>query len=595
MKITHQKLFIAGVIISCFIFSPFILDFTLTPRFIALAVLMLATFQLAHRNDFTWKIDLVLAIYCAYAFFCCISAAWAINKAEAVFESGRVILGLFVFGYLSHISGNDRMRANLVKMAVFICLVALIAGFYQLARTGSLKKEDVYLVTGISGHKNLFASFLVLNFFFLWLGFRDFSGRWKLLAGMIIALSVVMLIILRTRAVIAGGVSVALCVIIFNVIRNRVKELKIRTVYILSAMSLLLVNIFFMVVLPSVVSKVATRPGADPGSYSTLVPDPERVMLWHKTYQLVDKNMLTGTGAGNWQVQFPDATLTGLYRAEDLNYTFQRPHNDFLWILSETGLIGFNLYLLFIFLLLFHLLKLHVAGHSDALPGAIVVSAFLFVSFFDFPKERIEHIIFFNLVLGMLHFRIQSTQPLRGINIKMRPSLARLFFSIAALFITFTGMLRYRGEFHTRKMYDEKSKGNLNGVIRQGNSAQSFAYTLDPTSVPISWYTGNAQAILGNYSQAKNDFLKAYAFNPYNRNVLNDLASSCTLTGDTTSAIQYYLEAARISPRFDEPKLNLAALYIGQNKIFEAEAVLKTLYHDSPRRTSYEAIVSLKK
>jgi O-antigen ligase len=595
MKINHQSLFIAGVAIACLIFSPFILDFTLTPRFIALAALMLATFQLAHRRDFSWKIDLVMAAYCAYAFFCCVSTAWAINKAEAIFESGRVVLGLFVFGYLSHISGSEKTRGNLLKTAMFICLVALAAGFYQLVRSGSLKKEDVYLVTGISGHKNLFASFLVLNFFFLWLAFRDFKGRWKVLAETLITLSVLMLFILRTRAVVAGGISAAVCFFVFSIIQKRRKEMTLKSVYILSVIFLLLANIFFMAILPSVLSKVAGRPGAEPGKYSALVPDPERVMLWHKTYHLVDKNTLAGTGAGNWQVQFPDATLTGLYRAEDLNYTFQRPHNDLLWILSETGLIGFNLYLLFIFLMLFYALKLHIEGQRDALPGAIIISAFMAVSFFDFPRERIEHIIFFSLILGMLHSRIQSSNSVQDLIIKMRPSLARLFFSIVALFITFAGMLRYRGEFHSRKMYDEKAKGNLNGVIRQGKSAMSFAYTLDPTSVPIPWYTGNAQAILGNYGQAKNDFIHSHSLNPYNRNVLNDLASACALTGDTTSAIQYYLVAARISPRFDEPKLNLAALYIRQNKYMEARAVLNSLYHDSPRRSDYEVIVNMKK
>lgn len=37
----------------------------------------------------------------------------------------------------------------------------------------------------------------------------------------------------------------------------------------------------------------------------------------------------------------------------------------------------------------------------------------------------------------------------------------------------------------------------------------------DPTSLPIKWYTGNSYALIGNYVQAKKDFIDAYSLNPY--------------------------------------------------------------------------------
>jgi Flp pilus assembly protein TadD len=128
-------------------------------------------------------------------------------------------------------------------------------------------------------------------------------------------------------------------------------------------------------------------------------------------------------------------------------------------------------------------------------------------------------------------------------------------------------------------------------VVKAGQRALSIAYTLDPTSVPIYWYIGNARVLLKDDAQAKTDFIQAYYYNPYNRNVLNDLASSYAKNNQLTLAKTYYLEASRISPRFDEPKLNLAAIYIGQKQYGLAAHCLKSLYHDSERRTNYQKIV----
>jgi tetratricopeptide (TPR) repeat protein len=141
-------------------------------------------------------------------------------------------------------------------------------------------------------------------------------------------------------------------------------------------------------------------------------------------------------------------------------------------------------------------------------------------------------------------------------------------------------------------MYDQKKIANNAGVLQQGKKALNFAYSIDPTSLPIKWYTGNSYAVLGNFEQAKVDLISAKNKNPYNRNVLNDLASAYINTNQRDSAIYYYLEASRISPRFDDPKLNLVTIYFNQKQFEKADSCLKTLLHDSERRTKYQKMVN---
>jgi hypothetical protein len=79
---------------------------------------------------------------------------------------------------------------------------------------------------------------------------------------------------------------------------------------------------------------------------------------------------------------------------------------------------------------------------------------------------------------------------------------------------------------------------------------------------------------------------------PYNRNVLNDLGSAFVMNGNEEAAIAYYKEAARISPRFDDPKLNMVAIYIGNRNWQEAAYWENLIKHDSERRNHYRQLIN---
>ena len=83
--------------------------------------------------------------------------------------------------------------------------------------------------------------------------------------------------------------------------------------------------------------------------------------------------------------------------------------------------------------------------------------------------------------------------------------------------------------------------------------------------MPISWYQGNANIKLDNFEKAMINFKDAYDQHPYNHYVLNDLASAYYMKNQLDSAILFYKESARINPRFDDPKLNLTAIFINEN------------------------------
>jgi tetratricopeptide (TPR) repeat protein len=98
---------------------------------------------------------------------------------------------------------------------------------------------------------------------------------------------------------------------------------------------------------------------------------------------------------------------------------------------------------------------------------------------------------------------------------------------------------------------------------------------MDPTSTPLSWYSGFAFFKQNNLSEAREKFLDAYKLNPYHIHVLNNLASTYAMSGTSDSAIFFYEKAVKIAPNFDESWFNMSAVYFNMKEYTLAYESLK--------------------
>jgi len=598
------NIFIVGIILSSLLLFPFILDLALVPRFMALAVCLVLIFYYLRNTEFNIRVkpDLILVSYAAYVLVCCLSIFWSHTRSEAFFDAGKQVIFFLVFllTFFSLKTDHDYFSVSILKFSIVLSIILFLAASYQLSGLQTFTKESFYEISGLNGHKNLFASFLFLNLFFLIRAYYRLDAPWKTVAVICMALTCVLLFLLKTKAVWLGlivtiGVS---AVLLFS--RKFLKTFKVNF-YLLLIIALVFLNVFFLFLLQPVIHKsihYTSQINSSKGESSVKLEE-ERLVLWDKTYHLFKQKPLLGVGMGNWQIYLPDATLSNLWRGEDLNFTFQRPHNDFLWILSETGIIGLNLFLLFVLAIIFSLARTlsFITDNKlllfDVLLCGGFIAGYFTISFFDFPKERAEHGVWISIILGTAYYSIKTLRPVKTFG-EIKPGNMSFFWGLVLMsVIVFTMLMRLNGEFFTRRMFNHRSSGQLLNLVNAGKAASSFAYSIDPTSVPLYWYIGNAHASLGKYDEAQKDFIEAYQRTPYNRNVLNDLASSYVFTNNVLLAKKYYEEAARISPRFDDPKLNLAAMYINAKDYKTASFWLRSIMHDSERRTNYEKIVEL--
>jgi O-antigen ligase len=585
MKSNSSLLFTVGLFLTAVAFSDSILDSTLLPRLAGFALFSFFILWLYFRKgEIQIKKAYSLKIYLAYVLFVWLSMFWCINFSEALLECSRVTLAFICFIIYLGLTSEEKVQLqnNMTWLSILLVLIGTVVAISQFAKVDFAVKETYYQLKGINGHKNLFASFLFLNLFFLSRKFENENKKQRWIRMLAIILSVTLIALLRTKAVYIGLTVTALLYFtlqIFPMLEQRVSLVKKLTITLIT---LFLFVGFIVWIAPTIIQRALTLNTEIAEGRSGVEFDGERLMLWQKTYGMFKKNPLIGTGAGNWQIHFPNETLEGMWRAEDLNVSFQRPHNDVLWILSETGIIGLTLFFAFIFSLLVR--SFFIKNHQCF----AWIIGFLVISFFDFPKERMEHLVWLNLILAMSYEQRNTENAAAFFSLKKTHITLMIILTSSIIFIL---AYRMKGEYYTRKLYEASLKREHFQTIEYSRKALSKVYSVDPTSIPVKWYSGNAFASIGNFQEAFISLKEAYKMNPYSRNVLNDLGSAYAKLGITDTAKALYTEAARISPRFDEAKLNLAALLIHDRNYQSADSCLNTLFHDSERRSQYQKIV----
>ena len=107
---------------------------------------------------------------------------------------------------------------------------------------------------------------------------------------------------------------------------------------------------------------------------------------------------------------------------------------------------------------------------------------------------------------------------------------------------------------------------------------ENVFYTIDPFSFPVLWHRAIALFNNEQYEESNKMFRQCAEITPYNLNVLNDLASSFYVIGNSDSALYYYNKALEISPRFEEALINKAAILLNNGRVEDSYETITKVY-----------------
>jgi O-antigen ligase len=540
----------------------------------------------------------------SYALFSAISLTQAINLAEGIFELLKILLALvFLFLATAVLSVNHNGVTQLAKAMTLAAIVLTVIGICQYYLLAFNSIPGNYLVYATMANKNLFASALLLMLAFVLLGAMDFAGFWRALSLIALALIGFCLFIIHSRAVWLAAALATLGIAAFLaatrphlhfmpevVMRYRQRLAQILALTVVVTLIAALSHTQYVAAEASV-AKAFARP---------LSSIDERLTLWTKTWQMIQEHPVLGVGLGNWKIVIPSYGTDGL-RSELGIVHFQRPHNDFLWILSESGPLALLAYFAYFGIAVLYVFKITKRARNDGDKLAALLMlwgllGYLTVAGFDFPRERIEHTICLTLILAVILSIYHRLFPVPHQSTRFfTPVLVAGVLAISILAVT-VGFLRFRAERHTHAALQARDAADWERVILEIDRAETAFANLDPTAAPLRWYKGVAQFSLQRLDEALLSFQAAHALHPNHLFVLNNLATCHELKGDHARAIALYQKALAISPHFEETLLNLSAVYFAMQDYQQAYQTLQRCdpASQNPKLHSYLQIVKTK-
>jgi O-antigen ligase/tetratricopeptide (TPR) repeat protein len=506
----------------------------------------------------------------------------AINQGEAIAEWLRTSNNLILIplGYFALKKTNQTDLIKFLSIAVsVVTLIVVLSGLFRFA--GLLISEEyghqlTYKINVTFGHRNLYSQFLLLCMPFILMGIILFKTRLRLFLIILSFFIVLLITVLLTKSVWISLIAAIVQTFILGVFLIRDKKIKKHIIPASIFFVAIIISTIILIKLTSVETFTKQTYFIENYKHGSSL---ERVNLWEKSLQIFKESPVFGIGQAGWKIYIPKYGTKEMHSSEG-NIHFQRPHNDFLWILTENGIIALFLYLIIIGAFYFYAFSnlFKVKTFKDkALSITLLfgLTSFLIISFFSFPKERVEHTFYFYTILILILLTQREENKVKKnispLAIKRIVVITAIILSAATLVVT---TIRIKSEIHTLNALELKSKSSWKGVIKEVNKAESYFYKTDPTATPLCWYSGSAYFNLGDKKNAYDQFKKAYTIHPNHVHVLNNLATSYELNGLHDSAIVLYKRAIKISPGFVDPYLNLCAVYFNTGQIDLAYEIL---------------------
>lgn len=576
-----EKLYLLFFICLPLLFSKFILDPFFLPRLvftiIFLGVLLIRLFNEKRFNHSFISKNFSIQLIFLYLFISLISfhQSLVISESHAVL-SRQIPIAVFFIITCFLLSEKLIRLENLIKSVLCFGIIAIVISLFAILNktiNGQHLFRQVDMISGTFANKNLLSSilFLCLPFYFMVL---DFSKKYRLLSIIAILLTVFIVVVLRTRTVLLALI-IFFVLLLFYSIRLKFKPSRkklISTIIVFLIATFLLFKLYLERKIQNLHSSYTISIQYFYRLFSSDTLE-SRIFFWKNSIAMFKDNYLLGVGLGNWSIYFPRYGLNDFNNFEISNgiVNVQNPHNDFLWVLCETGIFGFLFYYGFLFFSIYQSIWLVKNSKTNAekwffyyLFSGII--GYLIISFFDFPSSRIEHQVVLMVILAIINSFYYKDKAVKTNN-KSR-LIFYLSFVVCLGYTLFITLKRYESESHILKLTNAKTNKNWETTISEADNASSYFYKIDSKSLPLDWYKGIAYFNQNEFLKSAAFFQDAYSKNPYNINVINNYASSLEKNLQRGKAILLYNKALEISNGFEEARLNLAACYYNE-KAFE--------------------------
>jgi len=509
-----------------------------------------------------------------------------VNITDGLLSFFKIFL-LFSFTYVLYINNSDSKSflSTIFKGFTILAFIILVIGMFQIINlqiSNSINHNNLYEISSRFGHKNIFSQVLLICLPFSFFSILSKKLIWKVL-GVFNTFSISFLLtILMTRSVWVAGLGSLIVTLTIGFFTLKASYFKLKKISVM-LFSLITIAIITVFVYTKFDQSDAFKKQITKIFNFKYGSTKDRIILWEKSIELAKEKPLLGHGPGSWKVNILKYGNQNL-RSEDNLTFYQRPHNDYIWVLCEQGTIGLVVYLLIFLLIIYGAIKLlqnEINKDTKLFITLLIFSltSYVIFSFFSFPLERIEFIIFLAPIFAFLMILKDSSKNKPKSILIINSRLITIFISIV-LFVSFLyGLSRFSSEIHLKKSYQARINKNWNIVISEIDKSQTAIYKIDPFSTPLEWYKGLANFNLSNYKDANINFSEAYIINPFHIHVLNNLATCKAMEKEYNKALILYEKSLEIAPSFEDAAYNICGIYQLLNEVDPAIKCIKKVKH----------------
>ena len=481
----------------------------------------------------------------------------SVSAGSELLGYGARIALLFTWVHLSAVLFRKEKSDGILALATGAQAALLIAAFSILpSLVEAYKASNIYLANGpLFTHKNYAAASLLL-LVPLALNAREegLLGLW--LQRISVGLAILCILLLRTRGVWLGAFVMTAIAVAYYAFKGNAQR---RTVGLIS-LGVISIGI--------VVAIFAS--GSEKIFNSDTIQS--RLHYWNASWEMFMDQPVTGVGGGQWKIEYPGTGLKGTNESVMSGQTsILRPHNDLLWMLSETGIAGA---LLFIALLVLGFRQ--TIKHERGLFFALTIVGFAVYGFGEFPLERATLLLPLATALG---FAAAHTKP----SIKTRPIAGVILASIAGLFTVYVGQNRVQGERAAQDCLDGYMSGNVRSMQINAQKAQNVCFEMDIYNNPMAYFEGLSHMRTPNgqipsdtkINQAEAAFNQALQIHPNHILTLNQLAAVKRYNSSIGEAIDLYERVIEIAPRNGNAAIQLMELYRVKGDVYSSLNAMK--------------------
>jgi O-antigen ligase/tetratricopeptide (TPR) repeat protein len=353
-------------------------------------------------------------VYALFLILCLITIFTARNFSLSIISYSQLLIsGISCLNLVILFSNRLHLLYKIAFIVgVFVFIESLLA-FNQLMLSLKVGITDTIIqkINGNTGNINIFAATLAIKLPFVFLGILHYSNwkKWLLVVASFLSVSIIIVVYARS-----SYISILVNCLLFIAFILFIKAQEYKT----SSLLPILFPVIFAVGIGSWILNSANSSDENADINSTVIKNNPiifdananaRLLFWKNAGLIIKQNPIIGVGLGNWKIE------SIAFEKEILNNAIvsQHPHNDFLEIMAETGILnGLVYFSLFIILLLINLKKIvnsdDTTSKTVAFIALLVLLDYCIDSFLNFPLYRASMQIM--LGLGIVLTLINSSE-----------------------------------------------------------------------------------------------------------------------------------------------------------------------------------------